>query len=354
MRPLFSAAATPVVQPEILPSPVAAPVPVVVRPSALTVKSVDDIARVGSGNTAALSSLSAELFTSMKAADADKLGLHLNQVLAVAKKLDPQSFATKGVVGRLKGFFVDVKEQMFAQYNSVDGQLERLLKECAALMTLHQKRVQDLEQHYMANVAYHEGLGRDIAQLETSAAELRELIAAAEAGQAQSEASSLLDLKRKLDAAEKRADDLRRAQLLSKQAAPQIRLLQDNARALVDKFIDVRDVTIPAWRNVFTLYLAALEQQQGAKVTQAVDDATDAALRKQSELLHGVSVDIAKSRQRSLVSLDTLVHTQTELLNTLAEVERIETEGRQLRAAEAPKLQALEQQLYTLIAPHQR
>ena len=354
MRPLFSSTtASPVAQPQVLPS-ASANVPAVARRSVLAVKSVDDIARIGAGNTAALSSLSSELFTSMKAADADKLGLHLNQVLAVAKKLDPQSFATKGVVSKLRGLFGDIKEQMFAQYSSVDGQLTRLLKECEGQMTLHQKRVQDLEQHYMANVAYHEALGRDIVELEASAAELQALIADAETGASQAEATSLLDLKRKFDAAEKRADDLRRAQLLSKQAAPQIRLLQDNARTLVDKFVDVRDVTIPAWRNVFTLYLAALEQQQSAKVTQAVDDATDAALRKQSELLHGVSVDIAKSRQRSLVSLDTLVHTQTELLNTLAEVERIETEGRQLRAAEAPKLQALEQQLFTLIAPHQR
>src|SRR5690606_29108009 len=98
-------------------------------------------------------------------------------------------------------------------------------------------------------------------------------------------AQRLADHQRLIDRLTKRVDDLRRAMLLAKQSGPQIRISQDNARALVQKFGDIKVVTLPAWKNVFAQYVLQLEQKKTVELLGMVDNATDEALRRGADLL---------------------------------------------------------------------
>ena len=84
---------------------------------------------------------------------------------------------------------------------------------------------------------------------------------------------------------EKRIDDLKRAQMIAMQTAPEIRLLQNNSRMLIAKFQDIVAVTIPAWKKQFSLHILMEEQAKSAALVTAIDDATNAALRKNADLL---------------------------------------------------------------------
>ena len=131
--------------------------------------------------------------------------------------------------------------------------------------------------------------------------------------------------------------------LMATQMVPQIRLSQDNARALTDTFTE-SSTSIPAWRNVFSLYLLQLEAKQSAAVANAAYDATDAGFRAQADMLLENTEAVARAKQRSLVSLETAQHVQTQLVTAFEKLEQISKEGRQRRKEELPKLQELERE----------
>lgn len=350
VKPLFDAVDTAVVSPTIV-SNVSAQVPVVVTstPPVQPLTSINDdvIDKIGSQSRTQLSALSTKMLSSVRASDSDEIGAKLNQLVAVAKGMNPAELNKKGLLSKLTGLFGSVKEKMLAQYNSVEKQMDALITELNKSITLHSQRVTDLEGMYTSNYQEHQRLEADVAyatglqtQLEAGLAQLKA------AGATDSFAAQrIADLDNKIQRLEKRIDDLNRGMLLSKQMAPEIRLLQDNARTLVTKFHDSEDVTIPAWKNAFTLYLVQMEQKKGAALATLVDDSTDEAFRAQADALRSGTVEIAKAKQRSVVSIDVLEHVQQQLLGSFDDMQKIAEEGRKARKDAEPKLKALEQEL---------
>lgn len=316
----------------------------------------EDISNLGTEAQAGLGAVSQRLLQSVKASDAGALGSELNQLVALAKGLDPESLKDKGVLGRLFGAARSAKERLMAEYASVESQMNKLVVELDKKAELHRQRVADLEQMYEANMAHHARLERDVAVGEQRAQQwLAAYTAAANQPVTDSFASQkLADVKRHIDRMEKRVDDLRRAMLLAKQMAPQIRMMQDNARALVEKVGDVKMVTLPAWGNVFSLYVLQLEQANTVQLLDGVDEATNAALRQGADLLRENTTAIATARQRSVVTLETLAHAQRQLLGSLDDSARIEAEARSQRALAKPQIEALEKELITRFVPGQR
>lgn len=320
----------------------------------LPVVNEDEIARLGEQATSGLSQLPSKIMGSVRAADADAFGAELNQLVVVAKGLDPKSMQGKGLVSRALSFMTSTKERLLSQYNSVEKQMDALVVELEKKAEHHRARVGDLEQLYTANVTYHQSLEQAATHGEQLAAQLREAIAQYGAPSDAFDAQRVAEAQRAAERIEKRVDDLKRAMLLAKQTAPQIRLMQDNARALVQKFGDVKTVTLPAWKNTFTLYIAQLEQKKAVELINAVDDATDAALRQGADMLRENTEAIARARARSVVGIDTLEHVQRQLLGAIDDAQRIDEEARAARKAAEPKLLAMEQELISRFAPGRR
>jgi uncharacterized protein YaaN involved in tellurite resistance len=216
---------------------------------------------------------------------------------------------------------------------------------------VHRARIQDFDEMYKGLELYYQGLDADVKKGEEWAARLRQAVAQQAAPANAFEAQQATELKRRLERLEKRIDDLKRAMLMATQMVPQIRLSQDNARALTDTFTDIVNVSIPAWRNVFSLYLLQLEAKQSAAVANAAYDATDAAFRAQADMLLENTETVARAKQRSLVSLETAQHVQTQLVTAFDKLEQISNEGQQRRQAELPKLQELERELIARFSP---
>ena len=68
-------------------------------------------------------------------------------------------------------------------------------------------------------------------------------------------------------------------------------------------------------------------------------------LKKNAEKLHQGTVDIAKESERGVIDIETLTHTNRELINTLDEVQKIQTEGREKRLAAEAELGRIETEL---------
>lgn len=349
VKPLFDAVETAVVSPVVV-SNVSAQVPAVsVTSSVQPLVSIndDEIDKLGDQSRTQLSALSQKMLGSVRASDADDFGVKLNQLVGVAKGMNPAELNKKGLFSKITGLFGSVKEKMLAQYNTVEKQMDALIVELNKSIALHTVRITDLEGMYQSNYASHQQLEAAVVQGTSKQAQLEAGLAQMKAAGATDSfaAQKIADLDSKIQRLEKRIDDLNRAMLLAKQMAPEIRLLQDNARTLVTKFKDAEEVTIPAWKNAFTLYLVQLEQKKGAALANSIDDSTNEAFKAQADMLRQNTGDIAKAKQRSVVDIDTLEHVQQQLLGSFDDMQKIAEDGRKARKDAEPKLKALEQEL---------
>lgn len=326
---------------------------VAIKPPSLT---EDDITNIGADAAKSLSGVSHQLLSQIRSSDAGDFGKGLSELVGLARGLDPEALKSKGFISRILGAASSAKSQLMAKYATVEKQMDELAVQLDGKAVHHQRRIGEMESLYADNYAYHQQLEAGVAHCEGL---LRQVNADYDREKIKPIGDSfgaqiLGDYQRLIARIEKRIDDLKRAMLLSKQTAPQIRIMQDDARALVLKFGDVKALTLPAWKNTFTLYVLQMEQKQSVALLDSIDETTNEALRKSADLLRQNSAAIAESRNRSLVSVDTLMHVQTQLLGAITDVKRIDEEGRARRLAEAPKLLEMEQELIRTFAPGQR
>ena len=72
---------------------------------------------------------------------------------------------------------------------------------------------------------------------------------------------------------------------------------------------------------------------------------TNTLLKKNAETLHQATVDTAKESERGIVDLETLQHTNEQLISTLEEVQQIQKDGREKRAQAEQELAKIENEL---------
>jgi uncharacterized protein YaaN involved in tellurite resistance len=103
--------------------------------------------------------------------------------------------------------------------------------------------------------------------------------------------------------------------------------------------------TIPLWKSQMVIALGLAHSQQALEAQRAVTDMTNEMLKKNAEKLRQGTVDIAKESERGVIDIETLTHTNRELINTLDEVQKIQTEGREKRLAAEAELGRIETEL---------
>ena len=87
------------------------------------------------------------------------------------------------------------------------------------------------------------------------------------------------------------------------------------------------------------------QEQQAMQAQRAVTDMTNELLRKNADALKMGSIETAKEAERGVVDIETLKHTNEQLISTLDEVKRIQDEGREKRRAAEEELGRIEGQL---------
>jgi uncharacterized protein YaaN involved in tellurite resistance len=147
------------------------------------------------------------------------------------------------------------------------------------------------------------------------------------------------------DRFEKKIYDLELTRMVSIQMAPQIRLVQNNDTMMSEKIQSTIVNTIPLWKSQMVIALGLAHSQEALEAQRAVTDMTNEMLKKNAEKLHQSTVAIAKESERGVIDIETLTHTNRELINTLDEVQKIQSEGRQKRLAAEAELGRIETEL---------
>ncbi|MDY4972474.1 MAG: toxic anion resistance protein, partial [Erysipelotrichaceae bacterium] len=91
--------------------------------------------------------------------------------------------------------------------------------------------------------------------------------------------------------------------------------------------------------------LGVSHSQQAMKAQNEVTNMTNELLKKNAETLKMATIETAKESERGVVDIETLQHTNQQLIATLDEVVKIQTEGRAKREEAQKELVKIEQEL---------
>ena len=223
--------------------------------------------------------------------------------------------------------------------NNLEDHRISLLKDIAMFDRLYEENAE-----YYRQLCFYIIAGKEkIEALRTNDLEAARAKAAETGDPADAQAAN--DLAAAIDRFEKKVYDLELTRQISIQMAPQIRLLQNNDSLLADKIHSALVNTLPLWKSQMVLALGLENSRSALKASQAVSDATNQMLRQNAEQLKQGTIATAREAERSIVDIEPLVATNQSLIDTLTEVENIQTEGRAKRAEAENKLQEMEDQL---------
>ena len=159
------------------------------------------------------------------------------------------------------------------------------------------------------------------------------------------------DFENTVDRFEKKVHDLKLSKTIAIQTAPQLRLIQNNDRMLVERVQSAIYNAIPLWKNQIIIALGLSRQQQLLKTQRAINDTTNELLRKNAEMLKINSIETAKENDRSIVDIETVRKVNEDLITTIEETIQIQRDGRAKRQSAEQELQQLEERLKnTLLA----
>ena len=161
----------------------------------------------------------------------------------------------------------------------------------------------------------------------------------------QEDAQACNDFATLLDRFEKKLHDLELTRMISVQMGPQTRLLQNNDTQMLEKIQSSLVNTIPLWKSQMVLALGLEHGRQATAAQTAVTNMTNDLLRQNADMLKMGTIETAREAERSVVDIQTLQHTNEQLISTLDEVMKIQTEGAQKRREAEAELGRIEGQL---------
>ena len=214
-----------------------------------------------------------------------------------------------------------------------------LLKDIALLDELYDRNAQNTKELTMYILAGRKKL-KDVRENELPA-----LIEKAKQSGLPEDAQAANDLEQACVRFEKKLYDLELTRQVSIQMGPQIRLVQNNDTMMTEKIQSTLVNTIPLWKNQIVLSLGIQHSKDAMEAEREVTNMTNDLLAKNAETLHQATVETARESERGIVDIETLQHTNEELISTLDEVLQIQKEGREKREAAEMELRRIENQL---------
>ena len=218
----------------------------------------------------------------------------------------------------------------------LDGHQVTLLKDINVLDQLYDKNLVNFKEISMYILAGKQKLQ---SERETTLVELQKK--AEETGLPE-DAQKANDFAAMCDRFEKKIYDLELTRMVSIQMAPQIRLVQNNDSVMSEKIQSTIVNTIPLWKSQMLIALGLTHSEQALQAEHAVNEMTNELLKKNAEKLHQSTVGIAKEAERGIIDIETLTHTNQELIATLDEVQQIREEGHDKRIAAEAELARIE------------
>ena len=315
----------------------------------INISDTNAILQYGVGTQKKMSEFSDAALQTVRTRDLGEVGDMLTGVISNLESFNTEDKNEGGFFGLFKKPKKKIIE-MQAEYDKANNNVERVAKALQAHQVTLMKDIATLDKMYASNLGYYKELTMYIlagkAKIEEIAnTELAAKRAKAEKSGLSEDAQAVKDLEDQINRFEKKIHDLELTRMIAIQTAPQIRLIQSSDTMMVEKIQSTLVNTIPLWKNQMVLALGIEDSTKAARAEAAVTEMTNKLLTANAEKLKQATIETAQASERGIVDMETLRKTNESLISTLDEVARIQSEGREKRAAAETELRQLEKDL---------
>ena len=314
----------------------------------IDIRDTNQVLQYGAAAQKSVASFSENALANVRNKDMGEIGEDLGRLVVELKGFGDGE-EKKGLAGLFKKAGNKL-EAMKAQYSKVEANVDKIAQNLENHQITLLKDVAMFDQMYELNLKYYKELTMYILAgkkrlEEIRTGELEELRRKAETSGLAEDAQAYNDLVSQCDRFEKKLHDLELTRMVSIQMGPQTRLLQNNDTLMIEKIQSSLVNTIPLWKSQMVLALGMEHSRQATAAQNAVTEMTNELLKKNADTLKMGTIATAKEAERSVVDIETLQHTNEQLISTLDEVARIQHEGAVKRKEAEAELGRIEGEL---------
>ncbi|MBR3458734.1 MAG: toxic anion resistance protein [Selenomonadaceae bacterium] len=297
-----------------------------------------------------IADFSDSILASVRTKDSGAVGELLNDLVTRVRGFEPAE--EKGFLRKLPviGALVNKTENLMEGYTKLSTQVDRIQSSLEKSKMSMLKDVAMFDGLYEKNLAYFKSLQLYIQAGEEKLREMKDVTLPKLRQQAAASNDPMAvqvvnDFENSVERFEKKVHDLKISKTIAIQTAPQIRLIQNNDKVLIDRVQTAIYNTIPLWKNQMVIALGLQRQQQVLGMQRAVNDTTNELLKRNAALLKQNTIETAKENERSIVDIETVQKVNDDLITTIEETMRIQQEGRAKRQAAEQELVQIEERL---------
>lgn len=315
--------------------------------SEIDITNVEQIVKYGVNAQRNISDFSVSILKKVKTCDIGEIGESLKELTIVLDAtVEPDKKGILGLFQKAKRGVGAIR----ANYAKAETNVTRIEEDLLSHESILIQDISMYQQMYELTLQYYKELTMYIfagqkALDKARSGKLLELQAIAGRTNKQEDVQAYRDYEDLCYRFEKKLSDLEMTRLISIQSAPQVRLLQNNDRELLDKLQSAIANTIPLWRNqlILSLGIEHTKRALGAQTTLA--DKTNELMQRNSETLKMATIETAKAAERPIVDMETLNQCNSDLISSLREVIKIHEQGAAKRVQAREELLRIETEL---------
>ena len=236
-------------------------------------------------------------------------------------------------------------EQIKAKYDTIEKNIDSIVQKLETARQIAIRDNNNLQKQFENNVDYVEQLGELIIAGKIKSQELDKLIEDMKTNSEEYDDYQISDVEEYKNSLDKRLTDLTMLRYAFKQSLTQIRIIQRTNIMNANNTEQQIAMTIPLWKNQLSLAVALYDQKQTLEISSKVADTTNEIFKKNAEMMKTQAIEVAKQNQRTVIDIETLRKTTSDLLATVEGVQKAQLEGAQKRAAAEQELFKLEKQM---------
>ena len=233
-----------------------------------------------------LTAFAETILNQIKTKDAGAVGEMMNDLLTNVESLEISDFGQdEGVFSKIFNPLSKRFKKFMQKYNTVETNINRIEVELDKAKMQMLKDIALYDQLYDQNLKYFKDLQYYIWAGEEVISEMRTITLPRLHQEAESSGDPMAvqvvnDFAQTVDRFEKKGHDLKLSKTISIQTAPQIRLIQNNDKLLVEKIQTAIVNTIPLWKSQIVIALGLQNQQRVLEMQKAISQTTNEMLQK--------------------------------------------------------------------------
>ena len=284
--------------------------------------------------------------------DVGPVGDVLNEMMLHVRGLGIDDLQV-GKDGRIKRGFLrrlNPIAKFIQRYETIESQINDLVSVLNAHRLRLMRDVSSLDSLYEATLQYFHQLKLYIIAGQEKLRELDEEVIPALRRKAEEsgdmlDAQALRDAVARRDDLERRVHDLMLTRQVTLQSLPQIRLIQDVDKSLVNKIQSSILTTIPVWKSQIAMAITLWNQQKALETQKKVTDTTNEMLERNAELLRMGSAEARKEIERGIFDIEAIKKVNSDLIATIQESIQITQEGKRRRQEAEAAMAQMEEDL---------